>query len=291
MKLVDWTKLPSLTSLRAFEATAQTKSFSGAARSLNVTHAAVAQQVSYLEEFLGFPLVQRSTRGLTLTSEGEELARNLTQGFSAIVEGIEKVSDRQSGRPVRLTITSFFAESVILPRISEFWSSNPGIEVALTPTDDAVDLIADGYDLAVRAGVGPWDGLLSTPLFTTPTIACAAPHIVDDPTTDWNVFPWLLPDDTTWERLALEQSGIDTKSIKTIDLGDPAQEISAAKQGLGLLVESEVDLRKHLEAGSLKIAPIEITHSATFHLVQPPWPQRPAVKKFARWLQRLCKDI
>ena len=291
MNSIDWTKLPSLTALRAFEAAAQFKSFSGAARSLNVTHAAVAQQVSALESFFGFSLLQRSPRGLTLTSEGIELARSLTQGFSAIAEGVENISARQSLRPVRVTVTSFFAESVILPSIAEFWHKHPGVEIALTPTDEAIDLVADGYDLAVRAGTGPWAGLDSTPLFTTPTIACASPEVVDDADTDWSTFPWLLPEHTTWEREALKQSGIDVEAIKTIDLGDPTQEISAAKQGLGLLVESEIDLRHHLANKSLKIAPIPINHQATFHLVHPPWPQRPAVRSFSLWLQKICKGI
>ena len=115
---VDWTKLPSLTALRAFDAAAQAKSFSAAARSLNVTHAAVAQQVRFLEEHLGVQLVERSPRGVSLTIEGRELARSLATGFAAIAEGLQALQERDINRPVRVTTTAYFAEAVIFPKIT-----------------------------------------------------------------------------------------------------------------------------------------------------------------------------
>ncbi|MFZ1511133.1 MAG: LysR family transcriptional regulator, partial [Tabrizicola sp.] len=85
----DWRNIPSLTALRAFEATADLRSFSQAARVLNVTHAAVAQQVRALEEHMGRPLVQREGRGVGLTADGEQLAEALREGFGAIQRGLE----------------------------------------------------------------------------------------------------------------------------------------------------------------------------------------------------------
>ena len=84
MSAIDWTKMPSLTALRAFEAAAQSGSFSAAARSLNVTHAAVAQQVRALEDYLGLVLIHRSPRGVALSADGKALADSLRDGFLAI---------------------------------------------------------------------------------------------------------------------------------------------------------------------------------------------------------------
>lgn len=81
---VTWRQMPPLSALRAFEATAQSKSFSAAARALNVTHAAVSQQVRSLEAHLGTALVVRDGRALGLTAEGAELAAALTDGFRMI---------------------------------------------------------------------------------------------------------------------------------------------------------------------------------------------------------------
>ena len=73
---MDWSELPSLTSLRAFAALAEQKSYTQAATALNVTHAAVSQQVKVLEERLGVSLVTRAGRGVALTTEGALLARD-----------------------------------------------------------------------------------------------------------------------------------------------------------------------------------------------------------------------
>ena len=85
----DWRHLPSLSALRAFEATARLDGFSAAARALNVTPAAVAQQVRGLEADLGVALVIRQGRGLVLTPEGARLSAALAEGFSTIAGGID----------------------------------------------------------------------------------------------------------------------------------------------------------------------------------------------------------
>ena len=76
---LDWKNLPSLSALRAFEAAARLSNFSHAGRSLNVTHAAIAQQVRALEAEIGAPLVRRSGRGIALTQVGERLAHSLRE--------------------------------------------------------------------------------------------------------------------------------------------------------------------------------------------------------------------
>ena len=282
---LDWTKLPSLTALRAFEAAARAKSFSAAARSLNVTHAAVAQQVRTLEEFIGMQLLERSARGVSLTSEGQELAKALATGFAAIAEGIETLQEKNRSRPVRVTTTAYFAEAVIFPKIAEFWSTAPRIEISFAPTDEAIDLVAEGFDLAIRAGDGNWPDLKCRLLIESPTRAFAAPSLVDNPATNWDEVPWLIPSGSLWEREALEESGIDTSAIRTLEIGDPSLEIRAAEEGMGLVLESEIDVRAQVEAKTLKIAPISVTHMSRYFIVTPPWKPRPAVAAFISWLE------
>ena len=281
----DWTKLPSLTALRAFEATAQAKSFSGAARSLNVTHAAVAQQVRALEAHIGMQLLERSPRGVSLTPEGQELARALATGFATIAEAVDALQEKDRNRPVRVTTTAFFAEAVIFPKITEFWSTAPEIEVSFSPSDEAIDIVAEGFDLAIRAGDGNWPGLKSRLLIESPTRAFAATSLVDNPSTNWGKVPWLFPSDSLWERKALEESGIDTNTIQTLELGNPSLEIRAGEEGMGLVLESEIDVRAQVEAGTLKIAPIPITNMSRYFIVTPPWKPRLPVAAFIEWLE------
>ena len=283
---IDWTKLPSLTALRAFDATVQSGSFSAAARSLNVTHAAVAQQVKALESHLGVPLLLRSPRGITPTPEGKRLAQSLQAGFTAINDGIQSALEQGTQQPIRVTTTAYFAESVIFPRIADFWREHPDTEISFTPTDRPVDLVAEGFDLAVRAGEGDWPDLTVRPLLQSPTLALASPTLVDDPATKWRDLPWLIPHQDTWERDVLRQSGIDPAQMRTIDVGNPALEIRAAEQGMGLLLESQVDVARQLDQGSLKIAPIPIRHMSSFFVVTPPWPPRKNVETFIKWLLR-----
>ncbi|MDA7427639.1 LysR substrate-binding domain-containing protein [Primorskyibacter aestuariivivens] len=290
MNAIDWTKLPSLTALRAFDATARTRSFSAAARSLNVTHAAVAQQVSALEVHMGVTLVDRSPRGVALTPAGQVLSDHLQQGFAAIADGVGRVLEQDRARPVRVTTTSYFAEAVIFPDIADFWRDNPDIELSFTPSDTTIDLVAEGYDLAVRAGYGNWPDLSVTHLLDSPTLACTAPSLVDDPATNWDRVPWLLPADSFWERDALQVSGIDPDSLTITDLGNPSLEIRAAEEGVGLVLESRIDLKRQLDRGTLKPAPIPIRHVSSYFLVTPPREPRPAVRQFMNWLIRTCGD-
>lgn len=282
---LDWTKLPSLTALRAFEAAARAKSFSAAARSLNVTHAAVAQQVRALEEFIGMQLLERSARGVSLTSDGQELAKALANGFAAIAEGIGSLQEKNRSRPVRVTTTAYFAEAVIFPKITGFWSTAPEIEISFIPSDEAIDLVAEGFDLAIRAGDGNWPSLTSRLLIESPTRAFAAPSLVDNPATNWDEVPWLIPSGSLWERVALEESGIDASTIRILEIGDPSLEIRAGEEGMGLVLESEIDVRAQVEAGTLKIAPISITNMSRYFIVTPPWKPRPPAAAFIRWLE------
>lgn len=281
---IDWTKLPSLTALRSFDATARAKSFSGAARSLNVTHAAVAQQVRALEEHLGLQLLERSPQGVSLTSHGQELAQALATGFSAIEEGVNTLKEKDQNRPIRVTTTAYFAEAVIFPRMSRFWSAHPDVEVSFSQSDEAVDIVKEGFDVAVRAGEGDWPGLNARLLVESPTRAFAAPSLVDDPNTDWSKLPWLIPDNSEWERVALRESGIDIDSILTVDLGAASLEVRGGEEGMGLVLESELDLAPQVAAGTLKIAPVPITHLGRFFVVTPPWKPRAQVADFIKWL-------
>jgi LysR family glycine cleavage system transcriptional activator len=96
---VDWRDIPSLASLRAFDATARHGGFAGAARSLNVTHAAIAQQVRALEADLGMSLAVRQGRNVVLTEAGLQLARSLGEGFDTIAGGIAHLRETMPAGP------------------------------------------------------------------------------------------------------------------------------------------------------------------------------------------------
>ena len=98
---MDWTKIPPLNSLRAFSALAAAGTYAQAGRILNVTHAAVRQQVRQLEEHLQVTLVDRAGRGMVLTEEGRMLARELDAGFGRIARATETLRFAGASRPLR----------------------------------------------------------------------------------------------------------------------------------------------------------------------------------------------
>ncbi|PWJ10922.1 regulatory helix-turn-helix protein, lysR family [Jannaschia seohaensis] len=118
--MLDWRALPSLTALRAFDARARHGSFAEAARALNVTHAAVAQQVRALETELGHRLATRQGRQVQLTDAGRQLALALADGFGTIADAVGGLRDRARSRALRVTTTPFLTERVIMPHLASF---------------------------------------------------------------------------------------------------------------------------------------------------------------------------
>ena len=147
---MNWSDLPSLNSLRAFAALAETESFSQAGRALNVTHAAVIQQVKTLESWLGMTLVIRDGRKVRLTQEGIVLARDLASGFASIRRGVEALRDVDVQRPVQVSMSPAFAVSWLMPRLVDFQKQHPDITLLLNPTSELVELRPGGIDLAIR---------------------------------------------------------------------------------------------------------------------------------------------
>src|ERR1700726_2149278 len=131
----------------------ETGSFSAVARERELSQAAVARQVSQLEDHFGVRLFHRTTRKLSLTDDGEMLlglARPVLDG----IEGMEAALGRQSASPVGLvrvgvTVT---ASRFLAPRLPALLADHPGLKVELVVNDRFGDMIEDRLDLAMRVG-------------------------------------------------------------------------------------------------------------------------------------------
>ena len=147
---MEWSTLPSLNSMRSFAALAEAGSYKHAAVALNVTHAAVSQQIRALEDRLGMSLVTPQGRGVRLTRDGLELARELSRGFSILQSGVEKISSSGATHSVQLTTSPAFAMEWLMPKIQDFQSTFPDIPLLVNPTSKLVNLDPDGVEVAVR---------------------------------------------------------------------------------------------------------------------------------------------
>lgn len=284
-----WRDLPSLSALRAFDATARSGSFAEAGRALNVTHAAVTQAVRALEAELGVTLVRRAGRTVALTEAGERLARALDEGLGTVAAGIATLRAAEKRRVVRVTTTTFIAETHVMPRLPEFWAKHPGVEVALSPSPSKVDLTRDGYDMAIRAlGEGWVEGPEEEirPLCLSPVIAVCAPALARSGLAPQDM-PWVIGADRHLELAEVAGAGLDVLRLKRVELGSPHLEMSACRQGLGAGTATEIICRADLDAGRLVRLPLTGLPVITYAAVLPRGPRRAAVNAFAGWLQTI----
>jgi LysR family glycine cleavage system transcriptional activator len=281
-----WRDLPSLSLLRAFDATARHGSFAEAGRALNVTHAAVTQAVRALETELGLPLVRRAGRTVALTEDGSALARALGEGFDAIEAGLADLRRAEARRVVRVTTTTFIAETHIMPRLPDFWARHPGIEVAMSPNPSREDFAKGGFDMAIRALADGWEAAPDEevrPLCRSRVLAVAAPGLAASGL-DPQDMPWVIGADSSWELAEVARTGLDVGRLKLVELGSPHLEMSACRQGLGAGTATEIICRADLEAGRLVVLPLQGLPEVTYAVVLPRGPRRPAVEAFAKWL-------
>lgn len=280
--------MPSLNGLRAFATVAETGSFSSAGTALNVSHAAVSQQVRALEERLGVTLVTRQGRGVALTAEGVALARDLSAGFATIRRGVETLTGADAWRPVQVTMSPAFAVKWLMPRITDFQQRNPDVTLMLNPTGQVVELAPGGVDVAIRFGRGEWPGLEVTPLILPALVVLGAPDLIGsrdpaDPST-FTDLPWLQELGTNEVGDWMARRGIDPVEPPKIVHMPGNLIMDALLRGDGLTYTPRVFHEADIAAGRLVELASE-TDVGGFYIVTRPGVKRPAVKIFLSWLK------
>ncbi|MEL6701108.1 MAG: LysR family transcriptional regulator [Pseudomonadota bacterium] len=290
--------LPSLTLLRAFEAAARHGGFSAAARELNVTHAAIAQNVRKLEVELGQSLLRREGQRMVPTSVGAQLAEALTDGLTTMARGVDVVRDLTQSRPVRMTCTPTFAEHSLMPHLGSFWSQYPDIQLSITPSNTAVDLRREGFDVAIRHGRGPWPGTVSEPLALSNPLIVATPRLCSDPAlghanlTEAKLaalrdLPWVIDDGYAEYWRWLGRLGIDTETLTIRHLPTNQLVLAALREGFGAGVQPRTLVARELDAGTLvQLHEAPEADDPMNWIVTQPGAQRPALKTFIRWLKK-----
>lgn len=171
-------QLPPLNGLRAFEAAARHLSFAKAADELNVTPAAVSQQVKSLEEFYGVKLFRRITRGLILTDVGQSALPALRDGFDKLAEAARQIATQPSDTMLTVSVTPSFAAKWLVPRLEGFSSAHPEFDVRIDASEALASFGADNVDAAIRYGTGTYDGLHSTCLMADAAFPVCSPSLL-----------------------------------------------------------------------------------------------------------------
>ena len=288
-------RLPPLSSLRAFEAAARQESFKLAAAELGVTPTAVSHQIRQLEATLGLPLFERQTRKVVLTEHGRALYPAMRGAFDAMSEAVETVKRKPARRVATLSATVAFTAKLLVPHAGSFRTLNPGWDLRLHASDEAVDLQAGEADAAIRYGLGHYPGLTCVPLMTDRFAAVCSPHLPVRVAADLAAatlihFDWgemasrlTVPTWRTWAERAGMLRSLDTDA--GITLNDEASAIDVAIAGHGVALLSLSLIGSELASGAL-IQPFgPVIEGWSYDLVYPTGAAtRPPVAVLASWV-------
>lgn len=166
-----------LDTLRIFVRVAELASFTQAADQLGLARSRVSLAVSRLEARLGARLLQRTTRRVRLTPDGERLLERARAVVLEVDELQALFVSSQTGLRgrLRLDLPNALARDIILPRLPEFMAVHPQLEVGISTTDRRVDLVQEGFDCVLRVGALAESGLVVRPLGALPMRNVASP--------------------------------------------------------------------------------------------------------------------
>ena len=287
---MHWQSLPSLSALRAFAALAEAGSFSRAGAALNVSHAAISQQVRALEERLGVLLVVRGGPRGRLTPEGLRLAQALAAAFADIAQAVDEVTGADAGRPLQVTTTSAFASNWLMPRLSEFRHLHPEVELMLNPTSQLIELAPGGVDVAIRFGTGTWRGLDAELLAPTSMVlvgaaALLADRVIREPR-DILELPWLQELGTSEMSNWLRDHGVIAPRKDSVIHLPGHLVLEGLRNGDGVSLASRVVVERELASGRLVALFEDKAPGLGYYIVTRPGVMRRPLRTFVSWLRR-----
>ncbi|PJG46502.1 LysR family transcriptional regulator [Sphingobium sp. LB126] len=292
-----------LNDILVFMAIADAGSFVSGGQAMGLTRSAAGKAIARLEERLGVRLLTRTTRKLSLTDEGRAFYDHGLRILAAVDEAESSVAGN-AGTPrglLRMTIPDAFGRLVILPLLKDYMEAWPHVQVEVSLTDRVVDIVEEGFDLAIRIGVTHSDSrLISRVIASYKVLMCASPAYLErhgEPVTvqDLAQHECLLFSSKTrkqaW-RLRIEDGSVVRaagRSRLRLDSGEAIRD--AAAQGLGIALLPEFLVERHIATGSLRPVLPGIHDSVNIVLI---YPSRkfiePRVRTFMDWIIRNMAD-
>ncbi len=291
-----------LKAMQTFVRIVEARSYTKAAETLDLPRAALTATIQKLEAYLGTQLLQRTTRTLSLTSDGAAYFQHCLAILAAVDEAEAPFRSGDARPPsglLRVELGGAVGRNVVLPRVGEFRRAYPEVELVLSLSERLVDLVREGVDCALRVGELQDSSLVARPVGTMRFVTCAAPSYLAAHGT-----PQTL-DDLPRHTAILHFSGrtgrpfdwsfIDGTAVRKADMAgtlatnDAEGYVTLALQGLGLAQTATYLVRQHLASGAL----VQVLHATppTPMPVALVYPQgrmaSPKLQAFARWLEAL----
>src|SRR5262245_55538385 len=289
----------SLDLLRGFRAAARHLSFTRAAQELFTTQSAISREIKTLEQQIGQPLFQRSSRALELTRAGEELYRIADEALTLLDAGTDRLIG--AGRTLAVTTTTGLASLWLAPRLPRFNRAHPGIDVRIVTSNDKPDLERDQLDVAVRFVAAGADSPDAERLMSCESFPVCSPALGRD-----LARPLRTPADLArhvrldyetvrdGRRLSEWDFWFDAMKIRRVEPASTLrfpqfdQVFPAAIEGAGVAMGVLPHIGPQLRDGRLcaPFGPDAIANRGTFFVVlRPDVAGRDAVKGFVAWLR------
>jgi|SRR5471030_1063660 len=169
-----------LSNISVLAAIVHSGSFARAAEALNLSPSGVSRAVTRLESSIGVRLFDRTTRAVTLTDEGRRLYEEISPLLAGIGDAVSLASGASTavhGR-LRVNVDTYFSRRILAPHINDFMQRYPDISLELVVRDQLGDMVAEGFDIAVRFGHPPTSSLVARKLLETRTVTVASPEYV-----------------------------------------------------------------------------------------------------------------
>jgi len=291
------TALPSLNWLRVFEAAARCESFARAAAELNMSPAAVSQQVRALEERLGAPLFDRHAHAVTLTAMGRAYLPGIQQALLTLQSTTEGLFGAARAQQLFVRSVLLFAHGVITPGFEAWCAAHPDIALTLTTANETFDFASGFTDMQVvfgnpQAVAAEGDRLLGERLYpvATPEIAAriAQPsdlvaHRLIEVSTHRAGWPFVF-----------DALGILSGAARYVFADNTIMALGLAKEGVGIaLARAPASDKAMQEAGLVPCLPGTTARGAeAYHLVYPERAAlRPPARRFRDWLIEHCAGL
>jgi DNA-binding transcriptional LysR family regulator len=276
--------------MQVFARVAALGSFSAAGRALGLSQTGVTKHVAALEARLGTRLLHRTTRRLTLTETGRSYLEACERILAEIAEAEALVGAEgvEAHGTLRLNVPLSFGVREIAPALAAFSAAHPALTIELGLNDRRVDLIEEGWDLAVRIGSLADSGLIARRLASSRLVVCAAPAYLDRHGTPrrpeelkgHNCLGYTLSDASGWRfgDQAYPVSG-------TLRAPNGAALVAAAVAGLGLVYQPTFLVAEALRAGTLVALDLGAPcPTLPIHALMPPGRRPAKTRAFVEYL-------
>lgn len=251
--------MDKLKAMSTFVAIVDQGSLSAAGDSLDRSPAAIVRTLAGLEQHLGVRLLNRSTRRLALTDEGRDYLQHCRQ-ILADIQAAEAQLDSHRTEPagtLALTAPVMFGHLHLTPLLNQWLKQHPQMRAELTLLDRVVDLLEEGFDLALRIGHLADSSLIARPLGHTGYVLCASPELIQQrgqPEHPKELADWptvcFAPAGETWA-FQVEGKRWQQRITPVIRANQIDTQLAAARDGLGLCRVLSYQAQQDFERGTL----------------------------------------